>query len=168
MKITEMMCGNLAVYKDNVIVMAAVHKRKIGFHERPDRMKWVHASELKPIPITESLLQLIGFVDVSSKMPGTQKVFVIQKSKQQWTMLTPTQQGGVWHIRIQGPKANMDGGAAFIHEVQNCMTVTGLMTVQEKPNVKQSAFPILNSNKEGSKPTSEVQEPVITPLYPKQ
>lgn len=168
MKITEMMYGNLAVYKGNVIAVTAVHKRKIGFHERPDRMKWVHASELKLIPITENLLRLIGFVDVSSSMPGTQKVFVIQKNKQQWIMLTPTQQEGIWHIRIQGPKANMDGAAAFIHEVQNYMTVTGLMTVQEKPKVRQSKFPVLNSNEGGGEPVPEAQEQVIIPLQPKQ
>ena len=168
MRITELMYGNLAVYKGNVIVVAAVHKRKIGFHERPDRMKWAHASELKPIPITENLLKLIGFADVSSNMPGTQKVFVIQKNKQQWIMLTPTQQESIWHIHIQGPKANMDGAAAFIHEVQNYMTVTGLMTVQEKSKTKQSEFPVLNSNEGGGEYTPEVQEQVITPLHPKQ
>ena len=167
MKITEMMYGNLAVYKGNVIAVAAVHKRKIGFHERPDQMKWTHASELKPIPITENLLQLIGFADVSSTMPGTQKVFVIQKNKQHWIMLVPTPQEGIWHIRIQGPKANMDGAAAFIHEVQNYMTVTGLMTVQVKPKTKQSGVPVLNSNEDGSRPTPKSQERVVIPLHPK-
>ncbi len=168
MKITEMMYGDLAVYKDKVIVVDAVHKRKIGFHERPDIMKWVHYSELKSIPITENLLQRIGFVDVSSTMPGTQKVFVIQKNKQHWFMLTPTQQEGIWHIRIQGPKANMDGVATFIHEVQNYMTVTGLITVKEKPKVIQLKFPVLSCNEDSSKPTPEVQEQIIIPLYPKQ
>ena len=168
MKITEMMYGNLAVYKDNVIAVAAVHKRKIGFHERLDKMKWVHASELKPIPITENLLQLIGFTDVSSAIPDTQKVFVIQKNKQHWIMLTQTPKEGIWHIRIQGPKANMDGAAAFIHDVQNYMTVTGLMTVQEKPKTNQSKIPVLNSNEDGNKPATDVQEQIIVPLHTKQ
>lgn len=59
--INELTLGNqvIVVKKDKqeiVVTIAAIHKNKIAYHTRPDRLTWVTASNIKPLPITKEFL----------------------------------------------------------------------------------------------------------------
>lgn len=59
--INELTLGSQVIIVKNdkqemVVTVEAIHKNKIAYHERPDRLTWVTASNIKPIPITEKWL----------------------------------------------------------------------------------------------------------------
>lgn len=55
--INELTLGNQVIIvksdkQEMVITVTSIHKNKIAYHERPDRLTWVTASNIKTIPIT--------------------------------------------------------------------------------------------------------------------
>lgn len=59
--INELTLGNqvIIVKKDKqemVVTVSAIHRNKIAYHERPDRLTWVTVSNIKPLPITKEFL----------------------------------------------------------------------------------------------------------------
>lgn len=63
MKTSEIMLGDyFNVYPSNLpIKVAAIHKGKVGYHARIDKLAWVRADLLRPIIITKDLLVKNGF-----------------------------------------------------------------------------------------------------------
>lgn len=63
MKTSEIMLGDyFNVHPSNLpIKVAAVHKGKVGYHARKDRLAWVRADLLRPIPLTPEILEKDGF-----------------------------------------------------------------------------------------------------------
>ena len=63
MKTSEIMLGDyFNVHPSNLpIKVAAIHKGKVGYHARKDRLEWVRVALLRPIIITKDLLVKIGF-----------------------------------------------------------------------------------------------------------
>lgn len=43
------------------IKVAAVHKKKVGYHAHPDRLEWVRMSLVESVPITPEILEKSGF-----------------------------------------------------------------------------------------------------------
>lgn len=64
MKTSEIMLGDyFNVHPSNLpIKVAAVHKGKVGYHARKDRLAWVRADLLRPIPLTPEILEKNGFI----------------------------------------------------------------------------------------------------------
>lgn len=56
MKADDLMRGDYVLHNGNVIKVAAVHKRKIGYHERPDRLTWLFENQFEPIEVTKEIL----------------------------------------------------------------------------------------------------------------
>jgi len=59
--INELTLGNQVIIVKNdkqemVVTVAAIHRNKIAYHERPDRLTWVTANNIKPLPITKEFL----------------------------------------------------------------------------------------------------------------
>ena len=63
MKTSEIMLGDyFNVYPSNLpIKVAAIHKGKVGYHARIDKLTWVRADLLRPIIVTKDLLVKNGF-----------------------------------------------------------------------------------------------------------
>lgn len=63
MKTSEIMLGDYVnVHPGNLpIKVAAIHKGKVGYHARKDRLGWVRVDLLRPIIITKDLLVKNGF-----------------------------------------------------------------------------------------------------------
>lgn len=61
MKASELTVGNWVEHDGNIIQIAAVHKRKIGWHRVPQRLEWVRLSEVDPIALTDEIIEKNGF-----------------------------------------------------------------------------------------------------------
>ena len=73
MKPTELQIGDyvfikslLGGYHTIPIRIAAVHQKKVGYHNRIDRLSWVRYGMLAPIPLAKEILELNNF-QVSSE-----------------------------------------------------------------------------------------------------
>ena len=61
LKPQDIMIGDWLLAGDKVIQVAAVHLKKVGYHERHDRLTWVRLDRLKYIIITPVTLIAFGF-----------------------------------------------------------------------------------------------------------
>lgn len=63
MKTKELMIGDCVQVKPSMIPIqvAAVHKKKVGYHAVTNKLNWVRIGLLEPIPITEEILMKNGF-----------------------------------------------------------------------------------------------------------
>lgn len=65
MKTSELMLGDyLCVWpwpSMLPIKVAAIHRRKVGYHACTDKLSWVRVDLLRPIPLTKDILAKIGF-----------------------------------------------------------------------------------------------------------
>ena len=63
MKTSEIMLGDYVnVHPSNLpIKVASIHKGKVGYHARTDKLAWVRAGLLRPIPLTPEILEKNGF-----------------------------------------------------------------------------------------------------------
>lgn len=65
MKTSEFMLGDyLCVWpwpSMMPIRVAAIHRRKVGYHACIDKLSWVRVDLLRPIPLTKDILAKIGF-----------------------------------------------------------------------------------------------------------
>lgn len=48
-------------YHISLIKIAAIHQKKVGYHNVLDRLSWVRFSLLEPIPLTSEILEKNGF-----------------------------------------------------------------------------------------------------------
>ena len=57
------MCGDLVQVEPSsmLIRVAAVHHKKVGYHSCVYKLDWVRESLLKPIPLTDEILEKNGF-----------------------------------------------------------------------------------------------------------
>ena len=64
MKTSELMLGDyLYVLPSNMVIkVAAIHRGKVGYHARTDKLAWIRVDLLRPIPITPEILTKNGFV----------------------------------------------------------------------------------------------------------
>lgn len=44
-----------------LIKIAAIHQKKVGYHNTPNKLNWVRISLLEPIPLTAEILEKNGF-----------------------------------------------------------------------------------------------------------
>ena len=44
-----------------LIKIAAIHQKKVGYHDVPNKLNWVRFSLLEPIPLTSEILEKNGF-----------------------------------------------------------------------------------------------------------
>lgn len=58
MKTSELMLGDyLYVWPSNMVIkVAAIHRRKVGYHACTDKLSWVRVGLLRPIPLTPEIL----------------------------------------------------------------------------------------------------------------
>ena len=68
MKPTELQIGDYALVKPSMMLIkvAAVHRKKVGYHAVTHKLNWVRMDLLEPIPLTEKILernlQIVNFV----------------------------------------------------------------------------------------------------------
>lgn len=48
-------------YHTTLIKIAAIHQKKVGYHNVPNKLNWVRFSLLEPIPLTSEILEKSGF-----------------------------------------------------------------------------------------------------------
>ena len=61
LKPQDIMIGDYLLADGKVIQVAAVHLKKVGYHERHDKLTWVRLDRLEYIKITPETLQAFGF-----------------------------------------------------------------------------------------------------------
>ncbi len=75
MKTEELMIGDWVKVKPSgmVIMIAAVHHKKVAYHAIPTKLEWVRQDLLEPIPLTADILRKSGFP--KSRLMGEQRHF---------------------------------------------------------------------------------------------
>jgi len=48
-------------YHTTLIKIAAIHQKKVGYHNVPNKLNWVRFNLLEPIPLTSEILEKNGF-----------------------------------------------------------------------------------------------------------
>ena len=61
LKPQDIMIGDYLLADGKVIQVAAVHQKKVGYHERYDKLTWVRLDRLEYIIITPETLRAFGF-----------------------------------------------------------------------------------------------------------
>lgn len=56
-KANELSVGNWVEYEGKPVMVSAVHLKKIGIHESPNRLKWIRLGLISPIPLTIELIK---------------------------------------------------------------------------------------------------------------
>ena len=62
LKPQDIMVGDWLLADGKVIQVAAVHQRKVGYHNVPNKLAWVRLDRLECIKITPETLTVFGFV----------------------------------------------------------------------------------------------------------
>ncbi len=64
MRATEIMISDYLSYKGQIIKVASITKKKVGYHIKDNeyRMHYARLCECKPIPITPEIFEKLGFV----------------------------------------------------------------------------------------------------------
>lgn len=62
MNIQELSVGDLVLIDGKPTKIDAVHQKKVGWHSRPDRLKWTRVGQVYPVDITPELLVRYGFI----------------------------------------------------------------------------------------------------------
>lgn len=59
MKCNELQLGNYVLIKPSgkLISIAAIHQKKVGYHNVPNKLEWVRQSMLNPIFLTDDILE---------------------------------------------------------------------------------------------------------------
>lgn len=59
MKCNELQLGNYVLIKPSgkLISIAAIHQKKVGYHNVPTKLKWIRQSMLNPIFLTDDILE---------------------------------------------------------------------------------------------------------------
>lgn len=90
MKPTELQIGDyvfikslLGGYHTIPIRIAAVHQKKVGYHNRIDRLSWVRHGMLVPIPLTTELLERNGFNKVSQQGCSNPYYWMLEKYEEE-------------------------------------------------------------------------------------
>ena len=52
-------------YHISLIKISAIHQKKVGYHNTPNKLNWIRFSLLEPIPLTSEILEKNGY----SKVP---------------------------------------------------------------------------------------------------
>ena len=62
--IVDYMIGDWIMVKDSPVQVAAIHQKKLGYHESPGRLSWVRLDQVQSIPLTPEFLLKNGFKEV--------------------------------------------------------------------------------------------------------
>ena len=62
--IVDYMIGDWIMVKDSPVQVAAVHQKKVGYHESPGRLSWVRLDQVQTIPLTPDFLLKNGFKEI--------------------------------------------------------------------------------------------------------
>ena len=64
MKCSDLQIGDYVLAKPSMMLIKvdAVHHKKVGYHAVTNKLNWVRMGLLEPVPLTEDILKLNGFV----------------------------------------------------------------------------------------------------------
>ena len=130
MKVTELMIGNFVMLGNKIIRVDAIHKRKIGYHIRFDKMNFVFEDRINPIPLTPEILEKNGIVyDYDETECVADYKYVNIKGYKFYdennNVLIDYCNGHIKFINdITNIVVNMD--INYVHELQNAMTLCGI------------------------------------------
>lgn len=116
MKATELMVGNLVMLGDKIIRIDAIHKRKVGYHVRFDKLNFVFVDRVSGIPLTPEILEKNGFVEEEDGL-------FLLKSKD-WVVGLDYFEKKQWTIGIANFPNKLDELVInYVHELQNALTL---------------------------------------------
>lgn len=128
MKATELQLGNLVLLSDKIIRVDAIHKRKIGYHVRFDKLKFVFEYIVNPIPLTPEILEKNGFVNQDG---DEYKLFVADAESYYFGFYSVRYYFSLKLLCVvkdnkNGAQSEVKGQYTYVHELQNALQLCGI------------------------------------------
>lgn len=125
MKATELIVGDYITVTPSgmLIQVAAVHKRKVAYHTCTDRLSWVREGLLRPIPVTQEILEKNGFVTfISSQytLPNCSAGVILT------TLKGMPNASGKWLVAIKKGYTDAKIIITYVHELQHAFGLCGI------------------------------------------
>lgn len=118
MKTLNLMVGDWLKANGRVVQVAAVHQKKIGYHERKDRLEWARLDRITYIPLSHDFLLKNGFMeDLGEECYRLEEneVQIIVSNRLNWISI----KGEDW-------KETIEGKFLKVHQLQHILSDTGL------------------------------------------
>lgn len=115
MKANGLMTGDYLSYHGQIIKVASITKKKVGYHIKDNecRMHYARLCECKTIPLTKEILEKNGFVE---------KDFYSELIVGDFRILCDLHNVCVYH----NEHVNLDIPIEYLHELQHAMRICGI------------------------------------------
>ena len=150
MKPTELQIGDyvfikslLGGYHTIPIRIAAIHQKKVGYHNRIDRLSWVRHGMIAPIPLTKEILELNNF-QVSSEDERIYELYLANDIVVCVCIEAPHFISINYEVETPDGKdgdnisafTKVDGGEIYFHDLQNHLRHSGLDMLADELKVE--------------------------------
>ncbi len=118
MKMPNLMIGDWLKANGRIVQVAAIHQKKIGYHEREDRLEWIRLDRITYIPLSHDFLLKNGFIEDPVEecyRLEDNGVQIIVSSRLNWISV----KGEDW-------KETIEGKFLKVHQLQHILSDAGL------------------------------------------
>ena len=125
MKASDLMIGDYVTVTPSgmLIQVAATHKRKVAYHACTSKLSWVREGLLRPIPLTQEILEKNGFVKfVVSQytLPNCSAGVILTKIEEMPSA------NGKWLVAIKKGYTDAKIAITYVHELQHALKICGI------------------------------------------
>ena len=120
MRATEIMISDYLSYKGQIIKVASITKKKVGYHikDNEHRMHYARLCECKPIPIIPEILEKNGWESMKN---GSGDFILTKPMVGNSATITKTING---YVMLHGDFNGL--GIHYIHELQHAFSLVGI------------------------------------------
>lgn len=109
-------------YHTTLIKVAAIHQKKVGYHNVPNKLSWVRFSLLEPIPLTPEILEKNGFKHSATEEDSD---YFDNREGDLYYCLNRTADGYMSCIDVTH-SFTISGLIKYVHEFQQALRLCGL------------------------------------------
>lgn len=116
-----------------LIKIAAIHQKKVGYHNTPNKLNWVRISLLEPIPLTAEILEKNGFKHCATEEDGD---YFDNREGDLYYCLNRTADGYMSCIDVTH-SFTISGLIKYVYELQHILRLCGLDELADNLKIKK-------------------------------
>lgn len=116
-----------------LIKIAAIHQKKVGYHNTPNKLNWVRISLLEPIPLTAEILEKNGFKHCATEEDCD---YFDNREGDLYYCLNRTADGYMSCIDVTH-SFTISGLIKYVHELQHILRLCGLDELADNLKIKK-------------------------------
>ena len=126
-QIVNYQIGDWIIVEGGPIQVAAIHQKKVGYHESPGRLSWVRLDQIQTIPLTPDFLMKNGFTK-------TRKDCYEWKSDSSFFITLEDRFDGIWDMTVEDydrlsnnqSRKEVTGRLLKVHQIQHEFVSEGI------------------------------------------